>query len=147
VSEPDAYIFQSNPREWDLPGTLGSLPRFQWRVTRYKRDIKPGDRVYMWEALPTRGILAIATITSRPRIETLDQEMIPFMRDPKKYSEEATLVRLEVDEILRTPMSHEELLNDPLTAKQPPICPPYQGTNFFVPPDRARTLGVLLAAR
>jgi 5-methylcytosine-specific restriction enzyme B len=147
MSDTDSYIFQATPREWDLTATLEELSSFLWRVTSYRADIAPDDVVYLWEALPTAAVLAVATVVSKPRKQPMDPKMAKFMHDPSKYVRDTWYVRIEVSRVLERPITREELLRHPLLSKQSPISAPYQGTNFFVPPDRAAALGELVATR
>jgi predicted RNA-binding protein with PUA-like domain len=59
------WIFKTNPAIYDFDKQMQiGEPPIYWRVTRYKKEIKAGDIAFIWRAGPSRGIIAIADVTS-----------------------------------------------------------------------------------
>ena len=61
------WLFQADPKLFDLRGALrdGALPH--WQVNQHKKDIQLGDRVVIWQSGPDAGAYAFATINSKVR--------------------------------------------------------------------------------
>ncbi len=77
---PSIWIFQANPKRFKIKEAL-SNPEYtwdNWRVTRYKNDIKEGDLAIIWIAGKEAGIYAIANIMTNPRYTN---EEFPLNRD------------------------------------------------------------------
>jgi len=78
------WIFQANPRRFDIERRLRDPnPATTWLVTRYKNEIAPGDRAFIWKAGERRGVLAIMRIDSYPA------EMLEVPGDKTYWSDRA----------------------------------------------------------
>ena len=69
LRSPRWWLFQSNPNYYDLLGAMDAMMESAWAVTRFGKEMAPGDRVFLWETGPAGGIRGLATITGplRPR--------------------------------------------------------------------------------
>lgn len=76
------WIFKCNPKKYRLDARLSNPePRISWQVTRYKKDIMPGDKAFIWRCGSDRGICAVMDIETQPKdIPELDTE-IPYCVD------------------------------------------------------------------
>jgi len=149
MAQPWTWVFQSNPTEWDLVRCLQEQPRLFWKVSHYKKDINPGDTVYMWQSSAQAMLLARCSVTSKPRLQPADPKYATYMKH-RKYLEDTWRCRLVVEQVFSEPLDREELLEHPLLAEQLPIggqAPARQGTNFSVPPDPSRLLAELTRNR
>src|SRR5688572_21187044 len=67
------WLFKTNPStEYDIDERLRHPePRITWRVTRYAKEIEPGDVAFVWrcgrDPSRDRGICAVVEIEARPR--------------------------------------------------------------------------------
>lgn len=62
-----AWIFQGNPKRFDLDDYLARYPELiYWRVPRYGAEIAVGDRAFIWRAGSEPGIVASGTIAEAP---------------------------------------------------------------------------------
>jgi len=52
----NAWIFQANPGIYDIRGAIDALTVQSWSVTQFKKLIKTGDTVYIWESGSDGGI-------------------------------------------------------------------------------------------
>lgn len=60
------WIFQANPKTYNIDGALQKLKEITWSVTRYKNEIQPGDRVFLWRSGGEAGIVADGTVMTAP---------------------------------------------------------------------------------
>jgi hypothetical protein len=140
-----SWVFQCNPKEWDLRRCLVEQPGLFWKVSRFKKEIKIGDTVYMWESGPSAALLARCTVTSNPRLQPADPKYAEYMLDPK-YLADMWRARLRVEHVLAPPIARDDLLSYPLLEEQLPIGgvpSARQGTNFSLHPAVADALDSL----
>jgi hypothetical protein len=101
IGMANVWIFQSRPDKFGLADSLRALDRDNWRVTRYRRRIAPGDRVYVWlcgkDAKTPAGIYAVATVETYPAIGKDNPESVRFGKDPNEPNEEGWKVWLRYD--------------------------------------------------
>ena len=64
-----AWVFQSNPKRFDLLQALRDGAAEDWSVNQHRQDIQPGDRVWFRVTGPGAGIYAVGRVTSVPRPE------------------------------------------------------------------------------
>jgi hypothetical protein len=56
------WIFQANPTIFDVTAAVAHLKTITWVVRRFKQQIHPGDRAYVWRSGPEAGIVATAIV-------------------------------------------------------------------------------------
>jgi len=62
------WIFNGNPNL--VPNLIGEIevrPEWNWDVTHHKRDVKEGDRAYIWVSGSDAGIIASGEVISDPQ--------------------------------------------------------------------------------
>jgi Restriction endonuclease len=64
-----AWVFQANPKRFDLLRALDAGSTETWSVNQHRQDIQPGDRVWFRITGPTAGIYAVGQVASLPRKE------------------------------------------------------------------------------
>ena len=64
-----AWVFQANPRRFDLLQALQDGGTEMWSVNQHRQDIQPGDRVWFRLTGPGAGVYAVGQVTSLPRPE------------------------------------------------------------------------------
>ena len=67
-----AWVFQANPKRFDLLQALQDSSAETWSVNQHRQDIQPGDRVWFRVTGPDAGIYAIGRVTSVPRQEVTE---------------------------------------------------------------------------
>jgi hypothetical protein len=133
------WIFQANPKYFDLTGALKELKGISWLVQQYKKEIKAGDKVYLWEAGKDAGIVALAQVLTDPE-ETYETEIEKkFNRVEDKFDGERLRVVLNILETFETRIKREELLSHPILEKLAIITFP-NATNFALTPEQAQAL-------
>lgn len=78
LGEPSAWIFQGNPKYYDVVGAVESLDTITWAVNQYPKQIKNGDKAYIWLSGSDGGIIASGRITCDPEVKP------PNLSDPYK---------------------------------------------------------------
>ena len=64
-----AWVFQANPKRFDLLQALRDGTAESWAANQHRQDIQPGDRVWFRITGPEAGIYAAGRVTSVPRPE------------------------------------------------------------------------------
>lgn len=76
IGEPSCWIFQGNPKYYDVVGAVESLDTITWAVNQYPKQIKKGDRAYIWLSGSEGGIIASGIILCDPEMRN------PATHDP-----------------------------------------------------------------
>ena len=74
--EPSCWIFQGNPKYYDVVGAVEAEDTLTWTVNQYSKQIKKGDKAYIWLSGSDSGIVASGTIMHDPELKT------PNFQDP-----------------------------------------------------------------
>lgn len=72
LGEPSAWIFQGNPKYYDVVGAVNALDTLTWAVNQYPKQIKGGDTAYIWVSGSDSGIIASGTIMHDPEMRDRD---------------------------------------------------------------------------
>jgi hypothetical protein len=71
----EAFIWQGNPRKWHGSGTMASYVAdksqyIYWATPQCRKEIRIGDKAFIWRALGDgpRGIIATGTVAETPRL-------------------------------------------------------------------------------
>lgn len=124
-----SWIFQARVDRHQLDTDLKEGEVQDWLATRYRADMRPGDKVYFWQAgeKDIRGVYGVGTIVAEPKLD--DDEFI---------------VPVRVTKVLSAPVKSVEIGKSPqlkdLQILQIPI-----GTNFRVTDEESDTLDQLLS--
>ena len=62
----NTYLFQGNPKYYDMDAYLATHPYIYWRCPNYKDKIQIGDRAILWRAGKDAGMIAIGKIVEAP---------------------------------------------------------------------------------
>ena len=63
-----AWLFQGNPKRFDIDGYLRSHNYIYWGAPRYRADFRLGDRCYIWRAGQGGGLIAVGTLAELPAL-------------------------------------------------------------------------------
>lgn len=72
----NTWIFQGNPDNYEIDKYLTSYSYIYWSVTKYQKEIKLGDKVYIWRAAGSGkvrkipGIIAEGIISEEPKLKS-----------------------------------------------------------------------------
>lgn len=121
------WIFQGNPKEFDIVKALKDKALKTWRVKAHKDRISKGDKVIVWSGGKHAGVYALATIDS-------DVQILPEPDIEKSYYKDQTVyedkerIFLKIDcNLYNQPLLKTELENHPWFSK---MKVGNQGTNF-----------------
>jgi MoxR-like ATPase len=65
---PSCWIFQGNPKYYDVSSAVESLDIVTWPVNQYSKQIKKGDRAYIWLSGSDGGVIASGTVLCDPEM-------------------------------------------------------------------------------
>ena len=96
-NEPINYwIFQGNPKEYDIVNSLQDNALKTWRVKAHRDKIKKGDKVILWAGGKNAGVYALATIDSEVAIMSEPETEKKYYKDQAIY-EDKERVHLKID--------------------------------------------------
>jgi len=146
IDEPEpagVWVFQANPTVFDIDRAVSEEPEMTWVVRQYAKEIRKGDRVYIWRSGPEAGVIATAAVTSDPEILPGVADS-PYALKPESLEKSEPRVRLEVGEVLPTPIKRADLLEDPVLKELEVVSFP-NATNFRVSPEQDAALRGLVS--
>jgi hypothetical protein len=132
------WIFQGNPRHYDLDASVAASREQWWGTPRYRDRIAVGDRVWLQVVGPKDpGIYYTATIVT----QTYEHPVQPS--DPAHFRWRTDI---RFDYRIRPPLLRSELLKDVQLGSFRPFRG-FEGSNVPVPPDVAAALAARAAPR
>jgi hypothetical protein len=140
---PRIWLFQSNPQLYDLRAALRSLDEQVWSVSRYAKEIKIGDKVYLWEAGTQGGVIARGEIFEPPCIRPEPWEQLPFIRVYSVFLKERTRTKLKIVEVFDPLIARHSIASNSVFCNLGVLrCP--RGTNFRLTEAEAQALDGLV---
>lgn len=141
----NTWIFQSTGKYYRLRAALRELEELIWRVSRFKKEIRAGDRIYFWEAGANGGIVGVGEVAESPRVQPCPAEELPFIRQMEKFRGDELRVKVTnvhriQAKIPKTHLQSRPGLESLSILKQP------RGTNFRVSPNEAEALEAVLGS-
>ncbi|WP_051296759.1 AAA family ATPase [Anaeroarcus burkinensis] len=113
----NTWLFQANPKYFDLRGALDKLQVITWDVNQCKKLIRLGEKVFFWESGKEGGILASAMVEEGPaQLKNLPEEA-PYEREQKAEwadREERLRVRLRINEVFNPYITRTQIMNHPV---------------------------------
>lgn len=139
-----AWIFQANPKYYDLSSALRDLQELSWSVRQHRDRIHEGDRVFIWESGGESGIVAVATTLTEPSsaIKEIESER-KYYRDTSKFDPNEPRVRIKIDHVLEPRLGKESIADEPELAGLS-ILKIQKGTNFPVTGEQCRLIEKLI---
>ena len=131
LGEPSAWIFQGNPKYYDVVGAVETLDKLTWAVNQYPKQIKRGDSAYIWVSGSDGGIIASGTVLCDPQMTkpNLDD---PYSRGTALKSEPYLAVEIRIDRRLTSEKVPRTVLLVDERTKQLEILTYPGATNFRV---------------
>ena len=105
------WIFQGNPKYYDVISAIKDLDFITWSVNQYKNQIKKGDRAYIWVSGSEGGIIASGVIQSDPEIRE-DDEPDPYVVSERINTGENAVVDIKLTHKLTDTIKRADLLAD-----------------------------------
>lgn len=132
------WIFEGNPRHYDLAAAVASSREQWWGTPHFRDQMAVGDRVWLQVVGPKDpGIYYVAAITA----PTYEHPVQPS--DPRHFRWRTDI---RFDYRVRPPLLRSELLEDAELGSFRPFRG-FEGSNVPVPPDIASALAARAASR
>jgi hypothetical protein len=64
------WIFQANPKLYNIDEAITHLSEMTWLVSAHKELISPGDRVFLWKSGPEAALVGEATVLTPPSVNS-----------------------------------------------------------------------------
>lgn len=136
------WLFQANPKYSQILEAIQTLDGIYWLVTRYNKEISPGDRVLVWIAGKQAGIYAIAEVEEAPQFMAeppdIDIWTMPIRAKARFYAP----VRFQ-QKLLDAPLLKSALFYDPVLYELEVIRRPHN-SNFRVSEEQWHRVITLL---
>jgi hypothetical protein len=126
-NEVNYWVFQGNPKIYDIKGALKASSVKSWSVKAHKESIKPGDKIILWSTGDEAGVYALAEVTSEPIERKEELEELKFYKVPSD-NEEATRVGIVITHNLADQPITKEKIKDIKELENLKVGS--QGTNF-----------------
>ena len=126
------WIFQANPKKFNILKALLDRAVNSWRVKQYPKNIKKGDIAIIWICGKKAGIYALVEITSDPKVTEIPVSSEKYWHDQKL--KENSKLRVDVKTIknlVYNPVLKIQLKRIP-ELKELSILKYFQKTNFPV---------------
>jgi len=143
TATPSSWIFQANPKIFNLSAALAELNEMTWLVRQHSEEIRAGDTVFLWESGEKAGIVAVAKVLTDPTPLPEGEEEKKFTLQHEKFEGDQLRVRLRIERRLAHPILRQTLLQHATLDSLAILVAP-QGTNFAVSPEQAEALNALL---
>ncbi len=102
LGEPSAWVFQGNPKYYDVIGAVENNDIISWNTNQYARQMKKGDKVYIWISGVDSGIVAAGVLNSFPEMRILDTND-PYSREEFLKGEESLAVYIRIERKFTAP--------------------------------------------
>jgi hypothetical protein len=126
---PSSWVFQANPKTYNVEDAIRHLSELNWLVVQHRIDVHTGDIAYIWKSGPAASLLCRSTVLSEPILLEDSHEESRFHVDDGKFRGARLRVRIRIDQLLNYPLMRAETLDNPVLASQK-IFTRWQGTNF-----------------
>lgn len=122
------WVFQANPKYYDIENALKAGVAKTWRVNQNKKGIKKGDKAILWVTGDKAGVYALVTINSDVLKITDTREELEFYVDKSEVNEVADGVELKLDyNLVNNPILKTQILSHPILNN---LTKGVQGTNL-----------------
>lgn len=128
------WLFQGNPKYYRITEGIRDFTQMPWLVSRYAKEMQPGDGVLVWKAGQDAGVYAIAEIIETPKLMS-DLPDIGYWLDKSRLGTKPFATLRFTDKLLDRPLLRSELKQDPVLKSLSVIRQP-NSTNFKVTPDQ-----------
>jgi predicted RNA-binding protein with PUA-like domain len=136
------WLFQGNPKYYRVLDGIRDFEQMPWLVTRYGKDIAPGDGVLVWVSGKEAGIYAIAKVTELAQVITKLPDR-KYWADPNRATGKQQAIIEFTNKLLDKPLLKTDLVKDPILKNLLVIRAP-NSTNFKITAEQWRRVQELL---
>jgi len=108
------WIFQANPKYYDLHRSIRDRSERVWLVNQSQKQIKKGQKGFLWESGKDGGVVASGTLLCDPQVMKDDEQGQQYIKMPDKFSGEHLRTIVHIDKVLKEPISRDTLKSHPL---------------------------------
>lgn len=91
-----AWIFQANPKAYDIDAALGELTEIWWRAPQYTAELRPGEPAAIWRSGKEAAVVAVGRLASEPQHVRMSPNERRFIRGESEDHDDATRVLIRV---------------------------------------------------
>jgi len=135
IEQPSIWIFQGNPKYYDIIGAVNNLNPITWSVNQYQKKIKRGDRAYIWISGSDGGIVASATVLDDPEYRERPENDIYYL-DQNLNSEPYLAVQLNIEKRFIGKVISKTMLQSDARTKNLSVIKFPSATNYPVTPEQ-----------
>ncbi|MET3808883.1 hypothetical protein ABIB25_005913 [Nakamurella sp. UYEF19] len=120
------WVFQANPKQWDLIENLPSMPPGHVEdclVTRHRTEMKAGDGVVLWQSGLEAGVYALGRLAGSPRVAP-PLEFRPVPAGTQEYR-----AGVFIERHVLPPITRAEVQAHPVLSELDVLARPWGGTN------------------
>ena len=104
-----AWLFQANPKQYDLQGALNELPEITWQLLKQKtyNVMHDGDTAFFWVSGAKGGLVATGTIVGEPSDQIEEDRAEAKFQMPGSLDEGSGAklgIRVRIDDVLDEPI-------------------------------------------
>ncbi|TAE58762.1 MAG: EVE domain-containing protein [Nostocales cyanobacterium] len=124
------WLFQGNPKYYQVFKAIQDFDEMPWLVTRYGKDIFPGDGVIIWISGTQAGIYALAEVTQTAKFLTEIPDKKYWSDPTRALGKQQAMIRF-THKLIESPLLKTALQQDPVLKNLLVIRAP-NSTNFKV---------------
>ncbi len=136
------WLFQGNPKYYRVIDGIRDFEQMPWLVTRYAKDIAPGDGVLIWVSGKEAGIYALAEVTEPAQVLSQLPDRKYWTNASRAVDKAQAIIQFK-QKLLDRPLLKTNLLLDPVLKNLLVIRAP-NATNFKVTPEEWQRVRELL---
>lgn len=132
------WLFQSNPEYWSLSNWLRDRregDEGEHSVRAHREEIRPGDRIALWQSGPEGGVYALGEIIS----EVYERPAGEWSKRRGETAETENAVRFRLTKKIDPPILRNHILEDPALSGLDVVRQP-RGTNYRLTPEQWKAL-------
>lgn len=137
IDKVQYWLFQGNPKIFDVKSALEEGKLTTWRVNAHKSKITPGDKVILWASGDQRGCYALAEVDSEVFENTVNEDEAAYYTesmDDESYNQ----VQLRITHNLaNNPITEDQVNSEEILSE---LSIGNQGTNFTATQEEYETL-------
>lgn len=107
------WLFQGNPKYYHIIDAIKEVTEMPWLVTRYAKDIAPGDGVIIWIAGTAAGIYALAEIKESAQLLSQMPDK-KYWADPTRALGKQQAIIQFTHKFIEQPLLKTNLQQDPI---------------------------------
>ncbi len=108
----NAWIFQANPKHYDIAKAIDDLDLISWSCERYVNEIKEGDQAYIWISDKESGVIASGYIACDPEIRARSVQEDKYIISCESDFSEKWIADIQIEEKLMCKRISNKMLSE-----------------------------------